>query len=267
VHPILFRIGGFEVVSYSLALAIAFAAGVWVACRRAPRHGVDPELILEVGTAAVVSSLVGSRLLWVVTHPAEFQPPHGTWTDAFGLAGLSMQGGIVLAAITCLAWIAYRRGPILRTTDLCFTSVALGESITRIGCFLNGCCHGVASGVPWAVSFPAGSLPWQVLGDAALHPTQLYAAAGSLALFAALSAWLAREPAPGAVAAGWLAGTGLVRIAVDAFRYYEPEVTLGSVGGVAVTVNTPVSLAMLVAGAALWIAVTRRRAARSAAAP
>jgi phosphatidylglycerol:prolipoprotein diacylglycerol transferase len=259
MHPVLFRIGSYEVVSYSLALAIAFAVGVWVACRRAPRHGVDPELILEVGTAAVVSSLVGSRVLWVVTHPDAFRPPHGSWTDAFGLAGLSMQGGLVASAVTCLLWIAYRRGPILRTTDLCLTSVAVGESITRIGCFLNGCCYGVASDVPWAVHFPEGSLPWQVLGDAALHPTQLYAAAGSLGLFAALSAWLAREPAPGAVAAGWLIGAAVLRVAVDAFRWYEPEVTLATLGGVAITVNTPVSLAMLAAGALLWIAVSRRR--------
>ena len=259
MHPVLFRIGGLEVVSYSLALAVAFAVGVWVACRRAPRHGVDPELILEVGTAAVVSSLLGSRLLWVVTHPEVFRPPQGTFTDAFGLSGLSMQGGIVLAVVTCIGWIVFRGGSILRTSDLALTSVALGEGITRIGCFLNGCCHGVETDLPWAVSFPAGSLPWQVLGDVAVHPAQLYAAAGGFALFAALSAWLAREPAPGLVAAGWLLGTGFLRIAVDVFRWYEPEVTLATIGGVAFTVNTPVSLAMLAAGAALWIAIARRR--------
>jgi prolipoprotein diacylglyceryltransferase len=71
--------------------------------------------------------------------------------------------------------------------------------------------------------------------------------------------WHPPDPAPGAVAAGFLVGAGLLRIAVDAFRWYEPEVTLASVGSIAVTVNTPVSVAMLVGGAALWIAVSRRR--------
>jgi phosphatidylglycerol:prolipoprotein diacylglycerol transferase len=257
VHPILFRVGGFEVASYGLALALSFAVGIALACRRASRHGVDPELILEVGIAAVVSSLVGSRLLWALTHRDAFTPPEGSWQDALSFAGLSMQGGIVLAATAGIGWTLYRGAPLLRTLDVTLPSLALGEGITRIGCFLNGCCHGVVCDLPFSVRFPEGSIPHQLYGAASLHPTQLYASAGGFALFAVLSLWLARAPAPGRVAAGWLIATGALRMLVDAFRYYEPSVTLFRVGEAAFTVNTPVALGMLLAGAALWVGTRR----------
>jgi len=257
VHPTLLQLAGLEVTSYGLALTLSFALGIWLAYRRAGRFGIDPELILEIGIAAVVSSLLGSRLLWVLTHREQFQPPLGSWSDAFNFSGLSMQGGIVLAVVVGIGWIRLRRAPLLRTMDVVLPSVALGEGITRIGCFLNGCCYGLACELPWAVRFPEGSIPHGVLGDVALHPTQLYASLGGFALFGLLSAWLARAPRPGRVAAGWLVGTGLLRLLVDAFRYYEPSVTLFPVGDVAFTVNTPVSLAMIAAGALLATAAPK----------
>jgi phosphatidylglycerol:prolipoprotein diacylglycerol transferase len=258
VHPILFSVLGYPVSSYGLALAVSFALGIWLAYRRALRHGIDPELVLELGIAVLVSSLVGSRLLWVVTHREVFRAPNGTLRDALGFAGLSMQGGIVLAIVVGVAWILFRRAPLLRTIEVVLPSVALGEGITRIGCFLNGCCHGVVCDLPWAVRFPVFSIPHGVLGDVLLHPTQIYASVGGFLLFGLLSVWLARAPVPGAVMAGWLFGTGVLRLVVDAFRYYEPSVTLFMIGDFAFTVNTPVSLGMLVAGLATWIVLARR---------
>ena len=226
MHPILFRFGDSEVTAYGFALALSFALGIGVAYRRASRHGIDPELVLELGIVVVVTSLVGSRLLWVVTHREVFQAPAGSWSDAFSFAGLSMQGGIALALAAGMGWILYRGAPLLRTLDVLLPSVALGEGVTRIGCFLNGCCHGVVCELPWAVGFPDGSIPPQLFGAVAIHPTQLYASLGGFALFGLLSLWLARRPAAGLVAAGWLLGTGVLRVLVDAFRYYEPSVTL-----------------------------------------
>ena len=252
VHPVLFQLFGNDVSSYGFALAVAFAAGIALAFRRAKRHGIDPELFLEIGIGVVLTSLFGSRLLWVLTHREQFQPPHGTWSDAFSLSGLSMQGGIVLALAFAVLWTRFREAPVARTLDVGSASVALGEAITRVGCFLNGCCHGVACSLPIGVTFPPGSIPHSVVGDVAIHATQLYLSVGSLALFALLSSLLARPVAAGVVASAWLAGAGLLRLVVDAFRYYEPEVTLFTLGSFAFTVNTPVSLGMIAAGA--WLA-------------
>jgi phosphatidylglycerol:prolipoprotein diacylglycerol transferase len=45
--------------------------------------------------------------------------------------------------------------------DLIAPSLALGLAIGRIGCLLNGCCYGGPCDRPWAVTFPAGSPPYE----------------------------------------------------------------------------------------------------------
>ena len=78
----------------------------------------------------------------------------------------------------------------------CFApSLVLGLGLTRIGCFLAGCCHGEPTGLPWGVSFPAGSqasynplcisdgvIPGSV-ASLPVHPTQIYESMVGFLLF------------------------------------------------------------------------------------
>jgi phosphatidylglycerol:prolipoprotein diacylglycerol transferase len=161
VQPILFHIGSHGVPAYASALAVAFAAGILVAIRRARQQGLDPAVVIDVSTLIILTAIFGSRLIWVVSHPDLHRPPAGSWAEALnpfaemgrgGLVGLSVTGGLPLAVAAALLFFAYRRLPVLVYADLLAPSVALGEAITRIGCFFNGCCHGLASALPWAVS-------------------------------------------------------------------------------------------------------------------
>ena len=67
--------------------------------------------------------------------------------------------------------------------------VGVSVVIARIGCFLNGCCFGVVSNLPWAVRYPLFSEAhlYQIsrgqtnlLVPLPVHPTQLYEALGVL---------------------------------------------------------------------------------------
>ena len=49
-------------------------------------------------------------------------------------------------------------------------SLAVGQAIGRIGCFLVGDDYGTASNLPWAVAFPNGLPPVHY----PVHPTMLY---------------------------------------------------------------------------------------------
>ena len=75
-----------------------------------------------------------------------------------------------------------RRGlrPVLRPqapaghvamADLAAPWIALGLALTRMGCFLNGCCFGKPSNLPWAVHFPAN----KALEEAQEHAGQIAA--------------------------------------------------------------------------------------------
>ncbi len=269
MHPVLFEVGSFKVTSYGLALVVSFALGIAIAARRAERRGIPPDRIVDVGILILLTSLVGSRLLWVLTHREIVASQGGVlaamlpWSgERYGLVGLSMQGGVAFAIATAFAYLLWRRVPLLPASDAMAPSVSLGEGITRIGCFLNGCCHGLVCDWPWGVRFPAGSQAHALFGDAPVHPAQLYASLGGFAIFGALSWASRRNPFPGAIVCAWLALFGVQRLVVDLFRYYEASVTLFHVGRVPFTVNTVVALALCVAGVSGY-AVLASRAKRS----
>lgn len=268
MHPVLFELGSFVVTSYGVALVLAFALGIAVAARRAEQIGIAADRIVDVGILILLTSLVGSRLLWVLTHREIVASQGGVlaamlpWSgERYGLVGLSMQGGVAFAIATAFAYLLWRRVPLLPACDAMAPSVSLGEGITRIGCFLNGCCHGLVCDLPFGVRFPPGSPSHALFGDVAVHPAQLYASAGGFAIFALLTVASRRPHFPGAILCAWLALFGLQRIVVDVFRYYEASVTLFHVGSVPFTVNTVVALALCAAGVAgyAWLASSRAR--------
>lgn len=273
VHPVLFHVGSYEVASYGVLLTLAFALGIWVARRRAVARGIDPERILDVSMVILFSSILGARLLWVATHLDQFQPPNGAWTDALnpfrggayvGFAGLSVLGGVVVATASALAYLAWKRMPVLACADLLAPSVALGAGVTRIGCFLNGCCYGIPCTAAFCLRFPEGSASDLAYHGAAVHPTQLYAAALGFAFFALLS-WLWRRRAfEGAVFAAFLALQGVERLVLDTIRHQDESVVWFQLGPTPFTANQGVALALLVAGCVLFFALRGRAGAATA---
>jgi prolipoprotein diacylglyceryltransferase len=67
------------------------------------------------------------------------------------------------------------RYPVHQLLD-CFIIAAVAMSaVGRLGCFLNGCCKGKPTTLPWGVHFPNNPF-------VAVHPTQLYMFASELLL-------------------------------------------------------------------------------------
>jgi phosphatidylglycerol:prolipoprotein diacylglycerol transferase len=241
MHPVIF---GF-VKSYGLMLALSFLIGFYVCVRRGRARGLDADLVLDYCFAVMISSLVGVRLAFVVTHPDLFRP----WYRIFYVwdGGLTLYGGIILATLT-VWWLCRRRGvPFLTMADVMAPAVILGIGITRIGCFLSGCCYGQPTDSPLGVCFPPGSPAHDHFGEQCVQPTQLYSSAAGFAIFALLL-WWERRPAPaGTTFARFLFLYGLARFGLDFLRYYEPE----QVVALGLTNNQWVSLALVAGGIVL----------------
>lgn len=241
--------------SFGLMMAISFAVGLWLSVRRGKDRGVPAETVTDLVFAVLVSSLVGVRLFYVMTHLGDFQP----WYRAFFLwdGGLTLYGGIILATLT-VWWLARRRGvPFLVMADIFSPGVILGIGLTRIGCYLAGCCYGLPTDASCGVHFPPGAPASQRFGDQAVHPTQLYASAAAFAVFGLLLLWERLRPLRGATFARFLLLYGLIRFAEDFYRYYEADQYLG----LGWTNNQWIS-AGLVLGGALLLVVLHRRAGR-----
>ncbi len=268
MHPILFRIGSYEVPSYGVALTLAFAVGIWLARRRAAARGIDEESVIDVCMLILVTSIIGARLLWVATHTDQFQPPHGAWSEALnpfrggsyvGFGGLSVLGGVVLATLSALAFMRWKGLPVLRTADVLAPSVALGQGITRIGCLLNGCCFGLPCDSWFCLRFPGGSPADVAFHDHALHATQLYSSAAGFAFFVVLSLLLRRHLFDGAVFGAFLVLVGVERLLLDLVRHQDPSVVWFQIGSTDFGANQGVSAALLGVGIAVLAMLASRR--------
>ncbi|MBM4306741.1 MAG: prolipoprotein diacylglyceryl transferase, partial [Deltaproteobacteria bacterium] len=65
--------------------------------------------------------------------------------------------------------------------DISAISIALGLFFGRIGCFFAGCCYGKETSLPWGITFTDPNSLARL--NINLHPTQVYEAIASLALF------------------------------------------------------------------------------------
>lgn len=150
-----------------------------------------------------------------------------------------------------------------RVLDHVCLAMPVGHAIARLGCFLNGCCYGrpVEGELAWSVVFtnPAAALPPELHG-VALHPTQLYEAAGDLVLAGVLYRLLPRVGTgrfgPGLISAGCIAGYGLLRFANESFGGNSTMWQDTSIPAARIF-----SLVMLVVAAAFMIRAARWRQA------
>ncbi|MBN2364775.1 MAG: prolipoprotein diacylglyceryl transferase [Calditrichaeota bacterium] len=250
MHPELFRIGPFAVHSYGVMLALSFILGIYVAVRKGEKRGVNGDAIVNLGFIIIIASIVGARLFYVLFHTNEFT---GRWIYAFwpvqedgtvGLGGLILLGGFITAVLASVIYIYIKKMNFWKLADSVAPSIALGVFLTRIGCYLNGCCFGTACEQPWGVLFPAYSPAGATMVDVYIHPTQLYSAFYGLVIFAVLL-WLDRRPFfDGLLIGSFLVLYGIARFIVDFYRYYESQMFI--IAGL--QFNQVVSLLMFIAG-------------------
>lgn len=93
--------------------------------------------------------------------------------------GLVYYGGLLGGILGGIIFSKIKKIPILRLLDVLAIGLPVGHFFGRIGCFMNGCCYGKETMLPWAVHFPS---PHETFGKG-VHPTELYRAILNLALF------------------------------------------------------------------------------------
>jgi len=204
MHQTLFHIFSFPVPSYGTMLALSFLTGIFFAMYLAKKRGLNPDVVSDLALYVIISAIIGARLYYVMTHFEEFRgnlfsiinPVHD---GQIGISGLVMYGGFIAAIVTAATFFKVKKLPALQYLDVCSPSVGIGIALTRIGCLLNGCCHGAAAKTGAFLSLnypnngsPAGyyqhvlPIPYGGSGGLPLQPSQLYESAGGLVIAAAI---------------------------------------------------------------------------------
>jgi phosphatidylglycerol:prolipoprotein diacylglycerol transferase len=250
------------IYAYGVMLGTSLVVGWFIAMTLAKKDGIDQQ---EAGTIymwTAVWSIVGSRLLYVITNISEFDSI--TQVVMVNRGGLVAYGGMIggfLASVYCCR----KRGiPLLRWADVAAPSVVLGTAITRVGCLLFGCDFGARSSLPWAIRFPQGSPAWNhhvhdfglardALWSYPVHPTQIYESLVGLFLFAMLMLIRKYRTFSGQVFLGWVLGYGILRPLIEIVRDDDQRGNVGSL-----STSQFIGIASVVLGVALFIALLRK---------
>jgi phosphatidylglycerol:prolipoprotein diacylglycerol transferase len=162
MHPELFEIPivHLTVKSYGLMMVVGFLSAVAV-IRYLSRHFTrDPQHITNAALYSLIAGVVGARAFFVIHYFDQFRgDPLGF--VAIWKGGLELIGGVLLAIAVILFYIWYHKLPIRHYLDALAIGLMVALVFGRIGCFLNGCCYGKPTELPWGVRFPYGSFAYR----------------------------------------------------------------------------------------------------------
>ena len=248
--PVFFQIGPFPIRSYGVMIAISFAIGIWLAVRRGRERGFTAAEITDLSIAILISSIVGARLFYVLPYWREFLE-HPLRVLAIWNGGLTMYGGLVGAIAASFVFTRIRKIPFWKVSDVVAPSVALGLAVTRIGCFMNGCCFGLPTAHRWGVRFPPHSAAGSEFYGVSLHPAQLYDSLVGFGIFGLLLLVDRRLKGDGRLFILFVGLYGVSRFFMDRIRFYESISTAG-IGGLVLTWNQWLSIFLFLGAVILF---------------
>jgi phosphatidylglycerol:prolipoprotein diacylglycerol transferase len=258
---------GLRVPSFGLMLLLACIAALGLTAWRARREKLDPETVYELAVWLMSGGFIGARLLYIVAHPETIQSVGDVLRVWQG--GIVFYGCIIGGLIGSVIYWYRNPFPFRAMADTVAPALAIACAIGRVGCFLNGCCYGAVSDRPWAVTFPAGTLPWArhihdgLIPPSATHslpvqPAQLYAVADGLCLLALLTAFYPRRRRDGEVMALLMVTYPVTRFVIEALRGDEPAIIAG------LTLSQAISVGVFLAGLAVWCYLSMQPVGRHA---
>jgi phosphatidylglycerol---prolipoprotein diacylglyceryl transferase len=220
MHPYLIRFGPLTIYSYGAMLLVGFLAGLWWARREGRRRGIASGAIVDLSLWMLFGSLLFARIFFVLLNLAFYrsQPLSALFlgNGHFAIQGLSFHGGLFGAMLGSFIFCRRARLSWLLLADIMAPAAALGYGFGRIGCFLNGCCYGAPTHLPWGTRFLID--PETGVCTPPSHPTQIYAALGSWAIFGLLLLLRNKLPGKGQLAFSYLALYSVLRFGVEFFR-------------------------------------------------
>lgn len=219
-----FQFFGMTVPVYFLVTALAFVAAMLLLVKRADSHGLSRNRALDTCLVLMISGFIGARVFHIlVEEPAYYQARPWLAFD-FWSGGFVWYGGALFGGICSIAFLKWKKEPLLTWLDLFAPVCALGYAVGRMACVLTGCCYGRVTQLSVNFGFGLG-------GELIRHPTQSYAVIGELCTLAFLL-WLEKRRSahrlskvfaslldrPGQLFFVWLSLHAVGRIFMEVFR-------------------------------------------------
>jgi phosphatidylglycerol:prolipoprotein diacylglycerol transferase len=245
------HVGPVPIHVFGVFVALGILVGTTIFLRFARSRELPVDALTSLAWQVVVFGLIGSRVLFVLTHLSDFS---GHPLDAFAIwqGGLQFSGAFLIAIIVIAVWARRHPGvPGLMLSDGIVLGLVPGLMIGRLGCYAVGEHLGHTTSFFLGVRYLGGETrEGPIAVGSVIHNTALYEIM-LLVPLALLLVWMARRHVrSGVMTATFLLWYGTQRFLTDFLRAYDKR-ALGLTGA------QYICLGMLVAGIVLLYRIRR----------
>lgn len=245
-----FEVFGFRIAFYGMIIGIGMLLGWLIAEWMAKRTGQNQEFYLDFALIAIIISVIGARLYYVIFAFDEFKDnPLSILNLRTG--GLAIYGGIIAAVLTAIVYARIKKYPFWLLADTGCVGLITGQMIGRWGNFFNREAFGKYTNGLWAMQLDLRDVAYEyraplnylqskykgkpdalerileirnntILVDGIeyiqVHPTFLYESIWNFCLLIILILFTKHKKFDGEVMLLYLAGYGLGRVWIEGLR-------------------------------------------------
>jgi phosphatidylglycerol:prolipoprotein diacylglycerol transferase len=219
-------IGPLTIRTFGLFVAVGILVGVWLFLRYARERDLDADLLSRLAWWVIALGIIGSRVLFVITHWSEFSDDPLSMF-AIWQGGLQFSGAFLIS-IVVIVWFSRRHPemPGLVVSDGVVFGLAPGLAIGRLGCMAVGEHLGGETSFPLAWKYLGGETREPIPGGVGtvVHNTAMYELFLMLPLIGLLWWMERRKLEPGWLTVTFLLWYGVQRFLTDFLREYDRTV-------------------------------------------
>lgn len=227
--PKSFTVFGFEIALYGVIIGIGVIAGILMAARQARVTGQDPDLYWDFSIYAVVLSVIGARIYYVIF---EWDMYKDNLLKIFNIreGGLAIYGGVIAGFTTLFVYAGIKKQNALRMADTAVTGLILGQAVGRWGNFTNREVFGEYTDNILAMRLPVEAVRSRDISESLMahmadgvnyiqvHPTFLYESMWNLGILILMLLYWKHKKFEGEIALLYLGGYGLGRAWIEGIR-------------------------------------------------
>ncbi|MFN4260274.1 MAG: prolipoprotein diacylglyceryl transferase family protein [Gemmataceae bacterium] len=145
---------GIPIYGFGLMLFVTFVVCTWLAGRRAVKVGIAKEHIQDLAIWIFVVGIIGARIVYMIQYQQPLSTFFKIWEGGLVFYGSAI-GGVVGYFLAYYFILRKHAISSWKVADIVAPVAALGLSLGRVGCLLNGCCYGeVACPDCWSITYP-----------------------------------------------------------------------------------------------------------------